>query len=201
MVSISGEEALLPATMAGSYPRTRARSGAEFRQRSVDWRDPDMCGQDAQRRIVRELLRRAQRGIGGVLLVEGAWGMGKSALLHEAGRLAAGQGFSLASGRADPLGQMVPFFSLLSALNELIWHAIAEMIPRPARKALHRQFGEFLLNRGGSAASAAAHLLQAADQGDPREQSGQSDRRPASPRAPARPRPAGARSRCAAAQR
>jgi DNA-binding CsgD family transcriptional regulator len=77
-----------------------------------------MCGRDGEWRIVRELLRRAQRGIGGVLLVEGEWGMGKSALLRESGRLAAAQGFSLASGCADPLGQMVPFFSLLSALNQ-----------------------------------------------------------------------------------
>ena len=42
------------------------------------------------------------------------------------------------------------------------------MIPRPARKALHRQYGEILLRRGESAALAAAgHLLQAAHPGDP----------------------------------
>jgi hypothetical protein len=41
------------------------------------------------------------------------------------------------------------------------------MIPRPARKALHRQYGEMLLGRGGSAARAASHLLQAACPGGP----------------------------------
>ncbi len=41
------------------------------------------------------------------------------------------------------------------------------MIPRPARKALHRQYGEILLARGESAARAASHLLQAAHPGDP----------------------------------
>ena len=88
-----------------------------------------MCGRDGEWRIVRELLRRAQRGMGGVLLVEGEWGMGKSALLREADRLAAGQGFSLAFGSADPLGQMVPFFALLTALNEPFDEVTAEDRP------------------------------------------------------------------------
>jgi DNA-binding CsgD family transcriptional regulator len=50
--------------------------------------------------------------------------------------------------------------------HELVWRAVAEMIPPPARKALHRQFGGLLLKRGGSAASAAAHLLEGAHSGD-----------------------------------
>lgn len=84
-------------------------------QSGGDWA---MRGREAEWRIVRELLRRAQQGVGGVLLVEGEWGMGKSALLREFGRLAAAQGFSLATGCSDPLDRMVPFFALLSALNE-----------------------------------------------------------------------------------
>src|SRR6185437_4794869 len=52
--------------------------------------------------------------------------------------------------------------------HELLGRAAGEMIPRPARKALHRQYGEILLGRGDSAALAAAgHLLQAAHPGDP----------------------------------
>ena len=46
--------------------------------------------------------------------------------------------------------------------HELLRRAVGEMIPRPARKALHRQYGEILLARGESAARAASHLLQAA---------------------------------------
>ena len=41
------------------------------------------------------------------------------------------------------------------------------MIPRPASKALHRQYGEILLTKGESAVRAASHLLQAAHPGDP----------------------------------
>ncbi len=51
--------------------------------------------------------------------------------------------------------------------SELIWRAVTEAVPPPARQALHRQFGEMLLARGGSAMTAAAHLLKGARHGDP----------------------------------
>jgi len=75
-------------------------------------------GRQAEWQLIRDLLRRAQRGLGGVLLVEGDVGMGKSLLLRESAREAAGQGFSLATGRGDQLGRHVPFFTLLTALHQ-----------------------------------------------------------------------------------
>jgi predicted ATPase len=51
--------------------------------------------------------------------------------------------------------------------HQLLRRAVGEMIPPPARKALHRQYGEILLTRGEPAARAASHLLQAAHPGDP----------------------------------
>ena len=51
--------------------------------------------------------------------------------------------------------------------HELLRRAVAEIIPRPARKALHRQYGQFLLSRDETAALAAGHLLQAAHPEDP----------------------------------
>jgi DNA-binding CsgD family transcriptional regulator len=77
-----------------------------------------MYGREPERRIVHDLLRRAQRGVGGVVLVEGELGIGKSMLLREAVGEAAGQGFSLAAGAADQLGRMLPFFPLRTALGE-----------------------------------------------------------------------------------
>ena len=50
--------------------------------------------------------------------------------------------------------------------HPLLRRAVGEMIPRPARNALHRQYGEILLARGESADRAAGHLLQAAHPGD-----------------------------------
>jgi len=51
--------------------------------------------------------------------------------------------------------------------HPLLRRAVGEMIPRPATRALHRQYSEILLTRGEPAARAASHLLQAAHPGDP----------------------------------
>ena len=48
--------------------------------------------------------------------------------------------------------------------HQLLRRAVGEMIPQPARNALHRQYGQILLARGQSPARAAGHLLQAAGQ-------------------------------------
>ena len=71
-----------------------------------------------EQKMIRDLLRRAQRGAGGVVLVDGEPGIGKSLLLRDATDEAAEQGFSLAAGAADQLGQAIPFFALRAALRE-----------------------------------------------------------------------------------
>ncbi len=48
----------------------------------------------------------------------------------------------------------------------LVWQAVTESVPLPARLALHRQFGGMLLARGDSAVTAGAHLLASARPGD-----------------------------------
>jgi DNA-binding CsgD family transcriptional regulator len=85
-----------------------------------------MGGRDAERQVVRGLLRRAQRGLGGVVLVEGEPGTGKSRLLHEVTDEAAGQGFSLAAGAADQLCRTIPFFALRAALRDPFAGLIAD---------------------------------------------------------------------------
>ena len=77
-----------------------------------------MRGREPEQKLIRDLLRRAQRGTGGVLLVDGEPGIGKSLLLRHATDEAAEQGFSLAAGAADQLGQAIPFFALRAALRE-----------------------------------------------------------------------------------
>jgi len=87
-------------------PRMRSASGEVMR------------GREAEQKIVRQLLRRAQRGAGGVVLVDGEPGIGKSLLLRDSTDAAAEQGFSLAAGAADQLGQAIPLFALRAALRE-----------------------------------------------------------------------------------
>lgn len=80
--------------------------------------DEVVRGRDAEQKIIQDLLRRAQQGAGGVVLVEGEPGIGKSRLLRDSTDVAAGLGFSLAAGAADRLGRAIPFFALRTALRE-----------------------------------------------------------------------------------
>jgi DNA-binding CsgD family transcriptional regulator/tetratricopeptide (TPR) repeat protein len=75
-------------------------------------------GRETERKIVRDLLRRAQRGDGGVVLVDGEPGIGKSLLLRACTDEAAEHGFSLAAGAADQLAEAIPLFALRAALGE-----------------------------------------------------------------------------------
>jgi DNA-binding CsgD family transcriptional regulator len=75
-------------------------------------------GRAAEQRVIDDLLRRAQHGAGGLVLVDGEPGIGKSLLLRYAIDEAAELGFSLAAGAADQLGQAIPFFALRVALRE-----------------------------------------------------------------------------------
>ncbi len=68
---------------------------------------------------------------------------------------------ALAAGILTAGGQAFSF------RQALLWRAIAEGVPVPARHALHRQFGGILLNRGDSALTAASHLVEGARRGDP----------------------------------
>ena len=104
----------MTAVISDSSPGARE----ETAPRARDAGDQAMCGREPEQRIVRDLLRRAQQGVGGVVLVEGEPGIGKSLLLREAVGEAAGQGFSLAAGAADQLGRALPFFALRAALGE-----------------------------------------------------------------------------------
>jgi DNA-binding CsgD family transcriptional regulator len=80
--------------------------------------DEIIRGRAAEQKIVRDLLMRARHGGGGAVLVEGEPGVGKSLLLRAATTEAAGLGFSLATGAADPLGRAIPFFALRAAMAE-----------------------------------------------------------------------------------
>jgi DNA-binding CsgD family transcriptional regulator len=81
-----------------------------------------MCGRAAEQRVAGALLDRAAQGAAAgascVLLVDGEPGIGKSLLLRDCAQVAGGQGFSLATGVADRLGQTIPFFPLATALRQ-----------------------------------------------------------------------------------
>ena len=104
----------MTATTNGSQPSAHRTAAPAVRLASSEV----MRGRGAEQKIVRDLLRCAQQGRGGVVLVEGEPGMGQSLLLREATDEAAGQSFSLAAGASDQLSQAIPFFPLRAALPE-----------------------------------------------------------------------------------
>ena len=104
----------MTAVINNSSPRARERMTP--RVRSVG--GEVVRGREAEQKTVCDLLRRAQRGAGGVVLVDGEPGIGKSLLLRDSTDEAAEQGFSLAAGAADQLGQAISFFALRTALRE-----------------------------------------------------------------------------------
>jgi DNA-binding CsgD family transcriptional regulator len=67
---------------------------------------------------------------------------------------------------AEATGTVVPKGDLLAFRHDLLWRAVTETVSMSVRQAMHRQAAEMLLNRGGSAIPAAAHLLYSARPGD-----------------------------------
>ena len=102
----------MTAVISDSLPESRARMKPE---RSAGGKV--VRGRAAEQKVIGDLLGRAQQGIGGVVLVDGEPGIGKSVLLSEATDEAAMLGFSLAAGAADRLGQAIAFFGTRSALR------------------------------------------------------------------------------------
>ena len=77
-----------------------------------------MHGREDEQQAVSDLVRRARKGRGGVLLIEGEPGMGKSLLLSEAARAAHAENVSLITASADELSRFMPLEPLFVALNE-----------------------------------------------------------------------------------
>ena len=74
-------------------------------------------GREAELGVVVALMNGLQGGCGGVILVEGWPGIGKSRFLAEAGQLGLDAGMLLAAGRADEIEAIAPLAPLLSALS------------------------------------------------------------------------------------
>ncbi len=68
-------------------------------------------------RLFGEMLRRGKSGAGGLILVEGQPGMGKSLLLGEVARAADAQGYTTVAVAADEFSRAIPLGPLLLALS------------------------------------------------------------------------------------
>ncbi|GAA4558916.1 helix-turn-helix transcriptional regulator [Planotetraspora kaengkrachanensis] len=98
----------------GGSPSHDPGSAAGFQSSSR----PGWRGREREWAAVAGILRAATEGRGGVVLVEGQMGMGKSRLLHETAEVAERVGFTVLRGTADELSQMMPLMPLIAALGE-----------------------------------------------------------------------------------
>ena len=125
-------------------------------------------------RLPRRVHRVAQRRLDGLSkqvrhLLETATVLGPSFRLEDAAEMLGETSAALLPTVEEAMdaGIMAAADNAFSFRHELLRRAFGDMIPRPARQALHRQYGQMLLARGETAALAASHLLQAAHPGDP----------------------------------
>ncbi|MFI7639368.1 AAA family ATPase [Nonomuraea sp. NPDC049400] len=79
---------------------------------------PGWRGRGREWRPVAELLRAVETGQGGMVLVEGPSGMGKTQLLLKASEAAARTEITVAHGSADELGRLAPLAPLATAFDE-----------------------------------------------------------------------------------
>jgi predicted ATPase len=77
---------------------------------------PQLRGRDAQLTTLRRHLERARTGLGSVVVIKGAAGLGKTSLLHAAERMAADLSFRGGRGTADPIDGVVELAVLFEAL-------------------------------------------------------------------------------------
>jgi DNA-binding CsgD family transcriptional regulator/tetratricopeptide (TPR) repeat protein len=115
--------------------------------------------------VVRGMLDRLSTGTR--QLLETASVLGRSFRLEDAAAMLGTSPAALLPGVEEALSTriLVATQDALAFRLDLVWQAVSAALPPPVKQALHRQFGEILLERGGSAA-AAAHLLDAARGGD-----------------------------------
>lgn len=78
---------------------------------------PVLVGRDAELTTFREALTRTLAGQGGVVFVSGEPGVGKSAFVREAARVAAALGWRMLPGAAVQWERMLPYAPFLSALR------------------------------------------------------------------------------------
>ena len=92
-----------------------------------------MRGRDRELRVALDLVRAAETGRGGILLVEGEPGVGKSRFLEGSAAAAAARGFTLAWGRTDQAADGAPASQLLrTPPEELLMPAAGDETVRGA---------------------------------------------------------------------
>ena len=115
-----------------------------------------LIGRDAEKAVLSNLVQEVASGQGGLLLIEGEPGIGKSALVRAATAEAADAGCEVFWGAGDELGQALPLLPLLEGLR------VREESASPRRNTILRLLrGELAADRGTDVSAALAEQLLA----------------------------------------
>jgi DNA-binding CsgD family transcriptional regulator len=137
-----GHASLVPAQVSGAHVTSRIEALARHR--------------------LKGLSVRARR------FVETASILGSSSRLEDVGEMLGESPGALLAALDEALSAYLLMVRAdgLAFRHEFIRQAVARMLAEPIQQALHRQFGQMLLARGGSAVPAAYHLIRGARPGD-----------------------------------
>jgi class 3 adenylate cyclase/tetratricopeptide (TPR) repeat protein len=80
----------------------------------------EIVGRDRERRELRTRLEQVKAGMGGLVIIQGEPGIGKSRLLSDFAKLARDEGVPIAQGRAAAIDRTTPYFAWRQVLSELI---------------------------------------------------------------------------------
>jgi predicted ATPase/signal transduction histidine kinase len=103
-----------------------------------------LYGRDDERAALRASLDQARAGRAQLILVAGAAGVGKTALIREVGEAAAREQALFVSGKFDQLSGEVPYLAVTQALRELVHRLLAEPAARltQRRERIAQTLGE-----------------------------------------------------------
>jgi DNA-binding CsgD family transcriptional regulator len=106
---------------------------------------PSVVGRARELSVLEDALQDAAAGAGGTVFISADAGFGKSRLVRECIKLAAGRGMIVLRGRATPAGATVPFRPLTEALFSLVRTGAVPQDPElsPYRPALGRLIPEW----------------------------------------------------------
>ncbi len=102
-----------------------------------------LVGRESEMAQAGHMLESLERGIGGVLVLSGDAGVGKTRIISELRRSPSGIGFTWLLGHCDPYGEATPYWPFRDLIRSWLGLGIDEK-DLPSRRTLHNRLEELL---------------------------------------------------------
>jgi DNA-binding CsgD family transcriptional regulator len=169
LIELAADAAGNPLVLAEAFRGLRDENAIVVRGGHASMAPAQVSGAQVTSRI-EALARHRLKGLSARArrFVETASILGRSSRLEDVGEMLGESPGALLAALDEALSAYLLMVRAdgLAFRHEFIRQAVARMLAEPIQQALHRQFGQILLARGGSAVPAAYHLLRGARPGD-----------------------------------